>query len=261
MNNHFYAVLPCDSSHSYFGNNTVAEFTTKLPQPISLDGSYEVALVELIYTHSFYNVKNSSGSLFLEIKKNDDSPAIKIYAESGHYADEKDFALKLSEKINAVIHSVPDLVGNIITFTFNERRRRLALQLHCINNMSMYMSEPMTSKFGFVKDGPYINGGFNAKNIFDIRAGQRLMYVYCDVASYIPVGETKSPLLRICNVSGKFGDTIHHTFSRPFYVPVSRNNFDTILINIRDELGQPMPFEFGKSAVTLHFRRMNNFAP
>ena len=87
------------------------------------------------------------------------------------------------------------------------------------------------------------------------------MYVYCDVASYIPVGETKSQFLRICTVSGKFGDTIHHTFSRPFYVPVSRNNFDTILINIRDELGQPMPFEFGKSAVTLHFRRMNNFAP
>jgi hypothetical protein len=48
------------------------------------------------------------------------------------------------------------------------------------------------------------------------------------------------------------------TFNRPFYVPVARREFDTTVINIRDELGRLMPFEFGKSVATLHFRRRDS---
>jgi hypothetical protein len=85
------------------------------------------------------------------------------------------------------------------------------------------------------------------------------MYVYCDIASFVPVGNTKSPLLRVCNVSGSYGEIVRVTFDRPFYVPVSRREFDTILIDIRNELGQPMPFEFGKSVVTIAAMRLATY--
>ncbi len=94
-----------------------------------------------------------------------------------------------------------------------------------------------------------------AQHTFDANRGLNLIYVYCDVAAHTVVGDTKTPLLRVCNVTGKHGDTVRHTYIQPYYVPVGRREFDTIEIAINNELGKPMPFEYGKSVVTLHFRR------
>ena len=40
----------------------------------------------------------------------------------------------------------------------------------------------------------------------------------------------------------------------PQYVPVSKKEFNTVEIDIRDDTGRPVPFEFGKVITTLHFR-------
>ena len=90
---------------------------------------------------------------------------------------------------------------------------------------------------------------------FDVHRGLNLAYVYCDIASQSIVGDSKSPLLRVCNVTGTHGRVVHVTYDRPHYVPVGRREFDAIEIAINNELGEPMPFEFGNSVVTLHFRR------
>jgi hypothetical protein len=65
----------------------------------------------------------------------------------------------------------------------------------------------------------------------------------------------------VCNVSGKAGEMVRVTFNPPFYVSFARREFDTIAVDIRDELGQLVPFESGKSLVTLHFRRVHNLLP
>jgi hypothetical protein len=90
---------------------------------------------------------------------------------------------------------------------------------------------------------------------FDVNCKMNLMYVYCDVATDSAIGDARAPLLRVCNVSGEHGRTVHVVYDRPHYVPVGRREFDTIEISINNEDGKPMPFEFGKSVVTLHFRR------
>jgi hypothetical protein len=51
----FYITLPSDSSVKYFPNNTVAHYTTKLPESLNLNGDYEVGLSEIIYTKSWHN--------------------------------------------------------------------------------------------------------------------------------------------------------------------------------------------------------------
>ena len=43
-------------------------------------------------------------------------------------------------------------------------------------------------------------------------------------------------------------------FESPHYIPVGRRDFDTIGINIRDETGRKVPFQFGCVVVKLHFR-------
>jgi hypothetical protein len=86
-----------------------------------------------------------------------------------------------------------------------------------------------------------------ADKAFDVNRGLNLMYVYCDVASHAIVGDTKTPLLRVCNVAGKHGEFVRLVYAQPHYVLVGRREFDSIEIGINNELGKPMPFQSGKS--------------
>ena len=64
----------------------------------------------------------------------------------------------------------------------------------------------------------------------------------------------KAPLLRVVEACGEYGDTIHKTYERPLYIPLQKKHFDSLEIDIRSDNGLPVPFEYGKSLVTLHFR-------
>jgi hypothetical protein len=90
---------------------------------------------------------------------------------------------------------------------------------------------------------------------FDANRGLNFMDVYCDVATHSIVRDTKTPLLRVCNVPGKHWGYVRHAYVQPHNVPVGRHEFDTIEIAIYSDAGTPMPFLYGKSVVTLHFRR------
>ena len=96
-----------------------------------------------------------------------------------------------------------------------------------------------------------------ATHTFDLKNSILFLYVYSDIVSYSVVGDTKVPLLRVCDTEGEYGHMVKALFTHPYYVPIARNDFDTVEININTELGVPVPFEFGKSVVILHFRRKN----
>ena len=88
--------------------------------------------------------------------------------------------------------------------------------------------------------------------------GFNSLYVYCDAAEAIPMGDIKAPLLRVVDAAGNFSDVIHRLCTTPQYVPVSRKQFNTVEIDITDDTGRPVPFEIGKVVATLHFRRSRN---
>ena len=70
--------------------------------------------------------------------------------------------------------------------------------------------------------------------------------------------DIKVPLLRMVDAAGNFGDLIHRLYTTPQYVPVSKKEFNTLEIDIRDDTGRPVPVEFGKVVATLHFHRSRN---
>ena len=76
-----------------------------------------------------------------------------------------------------------------------------------------------------------------------------------DAAEAIPVGDIKAPLLRVVDAAGYLGDLIHRLYTTPQYVPVSKKEFNTLEIDIRDDTGRPVKFEFGKVVATLHVRK------
>lgn len=52
----FYLTLPSDASMQVYPNNTAAEWKTRLQCPITLQGQWEVAVVEIIYPNTAYNI-------------------------------------------------------------------------------------------------------------------------------------------------------------------------------------------------------------
>ena len=66
---HIYSVLSSNSSLDIYPDNTLANFKVKLGRPIELSGSYEVALVEIIYPNKSFNVQGDEASFHLSKEK------------------------------------------------------------------------------------------------------------------------------------------------------------------------------------------------
>jgi len=123
------------------------------------------------------------------------------------------------------------------------------------------LSEELADILGFsvkLNHHPAPGGTVEGDRVSDVRGGMHGIYVYCDVLENVPVGDSLAPLLRIVDVEGRNGGTIHRTFVHPRYVPLQKKEFDSIEIDIRDDTGAPVPFESGKLVVTLHFKRVSN---
>ena len=100
---------------------------------------------------------------------------------------------------------------------------------------------------------------YKGKVAMDPNRGFNSLYVYCDATEAIPVGDIKAPLLRVIDAAGNFGDLIQRLCTTPQYVPVSRKEFNTVEIDIREDTGRSAPFEFVKVVARLHFRRSRSF--
>ncbi|CAD6240825.1 GSCOCG00012582001-RA-CDS [Cotesia congregata] len=86
------------------------------------------------------------------------------------------------------------------------------------------------------------------------------LFVYSDICSPYVTGDVNTPLLRIVPLdmsSYSYAMTVTNTYGSPNYIPVVSNSFRTIEIDIRDNIGNPVLFEYGPLNVTLHFKRID----
>jgi hypothetical protein len=77
------------------------------------------------------------------------------------------------------------------------------------------------------------------------------MYVYTDIVDAQFVGDVKVPLLRIVNIEGEYGNTVHASFRNLQYVPVKVNSFETIEVNIKND--QTKTYHFSSGSQSQHF--------
>ena len=96
---------------------------------------------------------------------------------------------------------------------------------------------------------------YKGDRLCDIDGGLHGLYVYCDVLECVSVGDAMAPLLRIVEVKGVRGEMTHIEYDQPRYFPLQKKTFDSLEIDIRDDAGNPIPFDSGKLIVTLHFRQ------
>jgi len=269
----FYLTLPSNASMNVYPNNTVAQYTTKLANTVELDGDWEVGLVEIIYVHTWENVRSREYEVSIkELTNGLCSGWFRAFLPSGYYHSGKELAEEYGNI--ACIRQSPGIKTNP-KFKFNERTNKMSIVVPRDTELQL-SGDGLLEMTGFVPTKDEENGEeddykyvrlsnpmqdeltFTSAHAIDVKCGFYSLYIYCDVLGHMHVGDTRAPLLRAIAVRGKHGEAVHEIFSKVTYIPLQKKVFDSIEINIMTDTGKPVPFVGGKSLVTLHFRRSSN---
>ena len=87
-----------------------------------------------------------------------------------------------------------------------------------------------------------------------------MLMIYSDICEPYVTGDLQIRLLPAVSLNiddYTYGSTRIKNFSPPMYMPQLFNSFQTIEIDIRDQSGCVIPFDYNTLTVTLHFKRLD----
>ena len=296
----FYLYLPSNTGD--FIDNSINKFRVKLPHLIDLDGEWEVALVEIGYPITWFNIDSEKDAeievMFKgEIEYTTKPIPFNNYSSIDELCDAINYTLDemVSKENEAVsikfyydkfIHRVcikPNFSGFKPNLHFIRLSQHLQYMLGFkspvlmpfdglievkfknddITQIHIVPSEGIVwTSYDFADNIIYFLNILNQKNmsfinaadIPDLRVGLYSLYVYCNIVEPQIIGNAMAPILRAVNIRGNFGDIIDEVYNNPHYVPVLKKEFNIIEINISDDTGKLVNFQYGKVFVKLHFR-------
>lgn len=259
MTSQFYLTLPSNSDAA----NTASTFTTKLPRQIVLTGEWEVGLAEIIYANTWHNVKDEENTVkFYDI---DHNTRHTILIPRARYQTVDDLTKAIYDGIKVVADKDKVDYNAYLEIKFDDTKKRCTLRIDSVKIRSVKLSNHLMYMLGFLKH-QLIDINYNAGLKFliparhspDMLGGMHSFYVYCDIVEPQIVGNVFAPLLQVINIEGKYMDIINHAYISPHYIPVLKKSFNTIDIAVKTDQDEPVPFEFGKTIVKLHFKRVLN---
>lgn len=273
MKSSFYLTLPSNSSTEYYPNNTVTNYITQLSQPITLEGEWEVAVVEMIYPCTFLTIGENS-KIFLysqktveptttttstrgnepeEKKEEEDSitiPVLKTYSiPKGEYNNERELVDTINRFTDFSKYALFDFDRNTKKITILARPQVFQIE----------MTQTLALQLGFDPNETDLKTNNKSIRPTDLHLGlPHQIYIYCDIVDMQFIGDTVAPLIQTVAV-----DTTNYThgssrsvqFLNPHYVPVLKSSFQSVEMDLRDHTGSPLTFQFGTSCVKLHFKR------
>lgn len=195
---------------------------------------------------------------FGSIRELDDGPAEEAIATISidselPFKQPTDFLPKLNQLSNKYKYS----------FDFDESRQRFTLSTG--ETYFLRMSKSLSSILGF--DSSHLTNFtldpesvITASHFPVINRAITTLYVYTNIVNDVNVGDVLAPLLLTCPFKkDDTNDVIQMEFMQPIYTSLNRNQFQQIDIQIYDEAGSLVPFVFGKTVLTLHFRKQSSF--
>lgn len=272
----FYLVLPSNSSMLYAPENTTSCFTTHLGREMRLTGDWSVGLAEIHIPCTIMHFQEDEAS-FNFFEKN-----VEIGNGMGAAYNAYTFPLGVYETIEQVAEAINNsgdiskhqrLVPSKLKKGFYMLKRTCG----CEQQHKTVLNEKIMRVFGFEagiergEPGDFIPGDtFTTEKKwrdYDVanrpaslaRAIPDQLYVYTDVCVPYTVGYAQSSLLRIVTLDGrkyKYGSNIVKQFSPVLYIPLLHHSIQSLVVDIRDQHGERIPFEYGTLTVTLHFKRI-----
>ena len=284
----FYLTLPSNASMKMYPDNTLAHYITDLPRRIDLTGEWECGLAEIQYPHTWYNVTDEDVWFFLN-EKNPTGLVPSMKLASGYYRG----PVTLMNRVNRGLRLMAtDKTRAKLSYSMITQKITLHMSSDTVFTIpyhsalapmlgfreSIVTSPPAapaadstrqhdhprpigTSATVIIPPPPTHSpdGSYPfrkvAEDVVNMNRGFDTIYVYTDVVESRIVGDSVAPLLRALPVGGIHGATVSNRFTNIHYVPLLYSHFKSIEMDIRDDTGRRVPFEYGRVTVTLHFRR------
>jgi tRNA U38,U39,U40 pseudouridine synthase TruA len=277
MRESFYITLP--SNVKSFENNKISSYKTKLASKILLDGEWEVGVSSVKYTKSWFNVRKNCYMKLYESPPNDldFTSAEKIIKgqtevlngnlytverflvlEEGHYMNVDE----MIDYINLKLKS--NFKNKNVEFFYNRLNRHCTMQWSHKLNQKVFFSldDTLSDLLGFSRDFDQFvtHDTYSAKKSesgTNLTGGLHSMFIYTDIIEPSFVGDKIAPLIQTVgiNSSSSFGDDYEVTYDNIHYHRLLTNEFETIEINIRDEVSSFIEFQFGRVIITFHLRK------
>jgi hypothetical protein len=257
----FFLTLASNSSMSYYPDNKTSNFTVQLPKTITLEGKWNVALAEVHYQNTFLNVSEGSNSIsyrqkmYSEMFSDTEYKLEKCIFECGNYENIEDIV----KAINSL--SIGDLKGATGTYLkYDKTKEKVFIDKTSREEFSeMYFDNRLAHQFGY---DSYSNALLlTEKNIRKGQVNQGIpdeMIIYCDIVEPQMFAHSFSKVIRIVNIdkNALYGTACQKEFLRLNYIPILKKEFETISIELRDKVGNFLPFNYGTTMFVLHFKKV-----
>lgn len=275
MKDQFYVVLPSNSSMHYYSGNTTTRFITRLPQQIHLQGSWSVALTEIRIPLTFQHIPLEREERFVSLKRFRKSILKTNLTRSSGVGDESTESTSIVspgvyKNSEILIHEINNLpcVKNHLEFCIERGHyvsvKRLCAETDCIDfDHKLHLSNRLKTVLGFDNDEIVFETNQSVVGVRPVNLSNSLpsmLMVYTDIIEPYFTGDVQTRLLRSVSLGideYTYGSLQIKSFSPPMYFDLLFNSFETIEIDIRDQHGSPIPFDYGTLAVTLHFKRVD----
>ena len=257
--------LVSNASGELFPNNTLSSFTNFLPEQVNLEGQWEVAISEISYPSMYQNITEGKFKFFDEKLSKSTST---YNLEPGLYTSITD----IIEAMNMLIQERNNHNENCITVKVSRRTQKVVILLandssglaFCSTDLGHIFGNNVGNEFGVLMIG---KGPHEPEFAYDIVRIHSLM-IYSDLVEYNIVGDTKASLLRCFPFISKLkgGDIIttgqymnYQTINNLQFRPLLKNSFHSIHIDLRDPIGEKIPFvSVGITRLVLMFRKASN---
>ena len=246
----FYITLPNDSSKDFFPANTSSEYTVRLPRWIQLNGEWEIGLHSITYTP-------------WNIARHLDEPI--SYTRSGEKRKQggkmKKYYATIYKYIDSINESLKEHVNND-EIRFNIRNEKVTLTLS--SGYKVHLRREQAIVLGFLNfDDPEEVYEIEKTETGQYKANlhrETSIHVYCDIVQAQIVGDNTVPLVGIVPYQ-KTTETYETTYvgENIPYMPVQTKSFQNIKVLLRSSTNEPISFEDGRAAITLHLKPLNYF--
>lgn len=258
MTAHFYIRLMSDKA-------SAASFVVRLPQPIDLEGQWEVCLSEISLPGRWSNV--TSDKYWFRLNN------YLFRIPDGSYNS----VYKILQAMGILINNIYAIRRNWPTATVLERADARWLEalreyddwilIQNTRHVLIYTSPSYVHSITFspaLIDTLGLKKGVSTYSCPQSIENWRppslpppitAAHVHLNILRPVIVGQSKVKLLRAVFPNGSPNEATCVTYDSPIYIPVQKKHFQSIEVNITDDTGQPISFgDKTNTSLLLHFR-------
>ena len=241
MESEFYVTLPNKALCSIF---LITRHRILLLKTLQLDGEWEVGLAEIVYPHTWYNIREGKNSVETYAPDN-----FYLVFKTVEYSIQPGYHEKVQDVIDALYKAGLANLTDVVLSSDDTSKR---VTVKCGKRVVVKLRGDIARMFGFLNDTTIRVSDEKGFTLALHETGNQYFYVYTDIIKSQYHCDVVLPVLRTVKVKGEHGNYVSKNFERPHYVSLNKKMFDTISINIRKEAGDLVAC---KVIITLHFRR------